>query len=104
MLSSLADFILSFPVGIGAMIVIIVVIFQRIRDRKLYGKEEAENIDVLGKAGQVMGNSVYRGMPTDISGMPPSDHFHEPDFSVDMEEEEAKEKYDPSWIQQRRPT
>ena len=94
MTSWLADNYAYLLFGIGALVVIIVAVTQRLRDRKLYGQKSPEETDVLGKAGQVMGSSVFRGMPSDISGMPPSGHFQKPDFSVDPEEEDTIARYE----------
>jgi len=77
-------------IGIGLLIGTV----QRLRERKYRGKDAAEE-DVLGTAGKVMGNTIYRGMPTDITGMPPSGHFQKPDFSCDEEAERIySEKYE----------
>ena len=78
----------------GALIIplIIIVAFvvggiQRYRERKLYGIKPKES-DPLGTVGKAMGAYVFRGLPTDITGMPPSGHFQKLDFSYDEEEEE----------------
>lgn len=77
-------------IGIGLLIGMV----QRLRERKYCGKDAAET-DVLGTAGKVMGNAVYRGMPTDITGMPPSGRFQKPDFSCDEETERTyTDKYE----------
>lgn len=74
--------------------VLIVGGIQRRRENKLLGKQN-KNEDVLGTLGKAMGASVFRGFPTDITGMPPSGHFQKPDFSFDEEaEEEYVEKYE----------
>ena len=77
-------------IGIGLLIGMV----QRLRERKYRGKNVTET-DVIGSAGKIMGNTIYRGMPTDITGMPPSGHFQKPDFSCDEEAERAySEKYE----------
>lgn len=81
-------------IDVGIAIAVIVGAVQRAKERKYFGVKKPDE-DVLGTVGKVMGNAVFRGMPTDITGMPPSGHFQKPDFSYDEEEETAySERYE----------
>ena len=80
-------------IGGGVGIALLVGVVQRCRERKHFGRKEEK--DSLGTVGKVMGNAVFRELPTDITGMPPSGHFQKPDFSCDEEAEKAySEKYE----------
>lgn len=87
------DILPMIVVGGGIIIVVIIGCVQRAKERKYTGKKN--DVDMLGTVGKVIGNSVFRGLPTDITGMPPSGHFQKPDFSYDeKEEQEYSKKYE----------
>lgn len=52
-------------------------------------KSQQPSANTLGLLGKVLGALVFRGLPRNIVGDPPTGHFQKPDFSYDEGEEET---------------
>lgn len=74
---------LLFPLLV--LIVIIVSLIRNIRKRNAH----QPTASTLGLLGKILGALVFRDLPRNIVGEPPTGRFQKPDFSYDEGEEET---------------